>query len=263
MTSIETGPGGTIFVDPPEYRLALKAALEAFFPEKYLSENWQALARQNDVPLPQSYLAGDDGFSPSGPFRALDRAPLVGIDFPVLLRGRDKRAGSVAVIGQDPLRNGKDLKFAAGKRILIGTPYAVHCPAAIAGATSIYWKAISWLCNEGWQVYLTDISKAFWSDSSHDIRRVSPSTEQRTAFRSILRAELSYITPASVIAIGKRAFEEVSKVGLTMNIHHVPHPSFRNRRFGIGLAQDTRETRAELFRKRVASEVNNRAVPEE
>ena len=91
----------------------------------------------------------------------------VGIDVPVLLKPKTNANGkTIVIVGESPLRDTKDINNE--KKVLLGTPYAVHQEFDAPSQCNVYKKIFSDLLNEGYSVYLTDIIKVWWKDKGKD-----------------------------------------------------------------------------------------------
>ena len=90
-----------------------------------------------------------------------------GIDVPVLLKPKTEANGkTIVIVGESPLRDTKDINNE--KKVLLGTPYAVHQEFDAPSQCNVYKKIFSDLLNEGYSVYLTDIIKVWWKDKGKD-----------------------------------------------------------------------------------------------
>ena len=90
-----------------------------------------------------------------------------GIDVPVLLTPNTKANGkTIVIVGESPLRDTNNSKNQ--KKVLLGTPYAVHQEFDAPSQCNVYKKIFSDLLNEGYSVYLTDIIKVWWEDKGKD-----------------------------------------------------------------------------------------------
>ena len=84
-----------------------------------------------------------------------------GIDVPVLLKPDTNINGkTIVIVGESPLRDTNDPNNK--KRVLLGTPYAVHQKFDAPSQCNVYKKIFSDLLKEGYSVYLTDIIKVWW-----------------------------------------------------------------------------------------------------
>lgn len=86
-----------------------------------------------------------------------------GIDVPVLLKPDTNikaNGKTIVIVGESPLRDTNDPNNK--KRVLLGTPYAVHQKFDAPSQCNVYKKIFSDLLNKGYSVYLTDIIKVWW-----------------------------------------------------------------------------------------------------
>ena len=92
-----------------------------------------------------------------------------GIDVPVLLKPDTNikaNGKTIVIVGESPLRDTNDPNNK--KRVLLGTPYAVHQKFDAPSQCNVYKKIFSDLLNKGYSVYLTDIIKVWWKDKGKD-----------------------------------------------------------------------------------------------
>ena len=92
-----------------------------------------------------------------------------GIDVPVLLKPDTNikaNGKTIVIVGESPLRDTNDQNNK--KRVLLGTPYAVHQKFDAPSQCNVYKKIFSDLLNKGYSVYLTDIIKVWWKDKGKD-----------------------------------------------------------------------------------------------
>ena len=91
---------------------------------------------------------------------------ILGFDVPVLIKTKEKCKGSIAILGQDALRDPKDpllRGFNTKDDIALGLPYAIAFDQNYK-QVSVYHHLIKDILDAGYDVYLTDIWKS-WDDN--------------------------------------------------------------------------------------------------
>ncbi len=126
---------------------------------------------------------------------------MIGIDLPIWFSApKDlKRNLRVMIVGRDPQRNAGD--FGKQPGCLVGTPYALHDKRSRNGSTRRYADIVGTLINQGCDVYLTDVYKAFQDDS-----KAFRSPESLKFFKNILIAECNLFSPDLIITFGAEAY---------------------------------------------------------
>ena len=95
---------------------------------------------------------------------------ILGFDVPVLIKTKEKCKGSIAILGQDALRDLKDPlleDFNTKDDIAIGLPYAIAYDHNYK-QVSVYHNLVKDILDAGYDVYLTDIWKSW--DKDHNSR---------------------------------------------------------------------------------------------
>lgn len=95
---------------------------------------------------------------------------LLGFDVPVLIKTKEKCKGTIAILGQDALRDPNDPLlegFNTKKEIVVGLPYAIAFDQNYK-QVSVYHHLIKDILDAGYDVYLTDIWKSW--DYDHNSR---------------------------------------------------------------------------------------------
>jgi hypothetical protein len=154
-----------------------------------------------------------------------------GIDLPVIIKTERVVRGSLMIVGQDPLRKAKDFdcnQEFCDKKLIIGTPYALHSPAYREGRMSDYWKIVSGLVDEGWEVLLTDIHKDFVNSNTEQNQRYRKPAYNKLVMRDreIFDTEVKEYQPNHVVCFGVRAEAFIRRH--FMNLVKTEHPSPRN-----------------------------------
>lgn len=164
-----------------------------------------------------------------------------GIDVPVLWAlNQGKGSKNIILLAQDPLRDNDYWDYSQEKmqhdiNVIVGTPYALHISEetkqTLVGAkkkvkrynVGVYRAIIEKLCEQGYNVYCTDIFKYYM--------REIPNKEVTEFDIGIFINECKRVNPAKIIAMGKKAQEAVAELQIESNkIISVPHPKARPQR---------------------------------
>ena len=163
-----------------------------------------------------------------------------GIDVPVLWTlNQDKDSKNIILLAQDPLRDNDYWNYAEEMQhdthVIIGTPYALHIsentirkPVTAKNRAKrynvgVYRAIIENLCEQGYNVYCTDIFKYYM--------RETPCKEITAFDVKIFINECSRVNPTKIIAMGKKAQEAVAKLQIEQEkVISVPHPKARPQR---------------------------------
>lgn len=95
---------------------------------------------------------------------------ILGFDVPVLIKTEEKCKGTIAILGQDALRDPKDPlleDFNTKDDIVVGLPYAIAYDHNYK-QVSVYHNLVKDILDAGYDVYLTDIWKSW--DKDHNSR---------------------------------------------------------------------------------------------
>ena len=137
-----------------------------------------------------------------------------GIDVPVLWTlNLDKDSKNIILLAQDPLRDNDYWNYAEEMQhdthVIIGTPYALHIsentirkPVTAKNRAKrynvgVYRAIIENLCEQGYNVYCTDIFKYYM--------RETPCKEITAFDVKIFINECNRVNPTKIIAMGKKA----------------------------------------------------------
>jgi hypothetical protein len=163
-----------------------------------------------------------------------------GIDVPVLWTlNQDKDSKNIILLAQDPLRDNDYWNYAEEMQhdthVIIGTPYALHIsentirkPVTAKNRAKrynvgVYRAIIENLCEQGYNVYCTDIFKYYM--------RETPCKEITAFDVKIFINECNRVNPTKIIAMGKKAQEAVVKLQIEQEkVISVPHPKARPQR---------------------------------
>lgn len=163
-----------------------------------------------------------------------------GIDVPVLWTlNQYKDSKNIILLAQDPLRDNDYWNYAEEMQhdthVIIGTPYALHIsentiqkPVTAKNRAKrynvgVYRAIIENLCEQGYNVYCTDIFKYYM--------RETPCKEITAFDVKIFINECSRVNPTKIIAMGKKAQEAVAKLQIEQEkVISVPHPKARPQR---------------------------------
>ncbi len=164
-----------------------------------------------------------------------------GIDIPVLWRPNQvENTKTIILLAQDPLRDNDYWDYSKEEiqhdmHVIVGTPYALHISEAtkrtVVGTkkktkrynVGVYRAIIEKLCEQGYNVYCTDIFKYYM--------RETPCKEISAFDVEIFINECKRVNPAKIIAMGKKAQKAVAELQMEQNkIISVPHPKARPQR---------------------------------
>lgn len=163
-----------------------------------------------------------------------------GIDVPVLWTlNQDKDSKNIILLAQDPLRDNDYWNYAEEMQhdthVIIGTPYALHISESTIRKpvtaknrakrynVGVYRAIIENLCEQGYNVYCTDIFKYYM--------RETPCKEITAFDVKIFINECNRVNPTKIIAMGKKAQEAVVKLQIEQEmVISVPHPKARPQR---------------------------------
>ena len=163
-----------------------------------------------------------------------------GIDVPVLWTlNLDKDSKNIILLAQDPLRDNDYWNYAEEMQhdthVIIGTPYALHIsentkrkPVTAKNRAKrynvgVYRAIIENLCEQGYNVYCTDIFKYYM--------RETPNRNVTEFDVEVFINECNRVNPAKIIAMGNKAQEAVAELQIESNkIISVPHPKARPQR---------------------------------
>ncbi len=164
-----------------------------------------------------------------------------GIDIPVLwIPNQIKSSNTIILLAQDPLRD-KDYwdyskeEIQHDMHVIVGTPYALHISETtkqtMVGTkkkakrynVGVYRAIIAKLCEQGYNVYCTDIFKYYM--------RETPNKEVTECDVEIFINEYKRVNPIRIIAMGKKAQKAVAELQIESNkIISVLHPKARPQR---------------------------------
>lgn len=86
---------------------------------------------------------------------------VLGFDVPVLIKSKQKSKGVIAILGQDALRDPKELSnYNTLRDIILGLPYAIAFYSNYK-QVALYHRLIKDILDSGYDVYLTDIWKSW------------------------------------------------------------------------------------------------------
>ena len=165
------------------------------------------------------------------PFQKITKSKtrVVGIDLPLLVKPiRKKITHKIAIIGQAPSRNLKELRASTAtkkkfqtNKVVLGPAYGVGASFVIQNKTNFYARIILSLLNANCEVYLTDTRKIF----------TNPGNVRRHALLDfeILNREIQFLESQNFrfIALGKDAEEVLTGANLGQHMVAFKHPSSR------------------------------------
>jgi len=170
---------------------------------------------------------------------AYEESGLIGVDLPIMLSPEPPGAvgETFVILGQDPLRTGKDFLRARPEwkgEIIVGAPYAFHSSFCRRRRTRLYWEIAEAIVRRGHRVYLTDVFKV-WAEDTANPRpdgKLEPVNFGRgldyERFLRVLEKEREVIKPSRIIALGGEARRACAEICFrAAGITKFPHPRAR------------------------------------
>lgn len=147
---------------------------------------------------------------------------LLGFDVPVLIKTKQEFKGTIAILGQDALRDRKDPLlngFNSMNDIAVGLPYAIAFNWNYK-QVAVYHKLIKGILDAGYNVYLTDIWKSW--DINH-VSRLGRWSNQNP-HKQCLDKEFNSVKIDYVVLMGCVAQNKYKSITSHPNIVEIPVP---------------------------------------
>lgn len=143
----------------------------------------------------------------------------IGIDVPVLLSPECDNKKTVFIVGEDPLRDFKNLS----NDVRLATPFGVHMQEFRNKVLPVYWSVMEHLLARGFTVYVTDFYKLWIKHKDRPKLRYKGDILEN--FHAVFLKEIKAFRPKLIVTFGRPAYLQVKTVVEDIPILSFRHPS--------------------------------------